>query len=65
MEIVIEEVVARVSVASRGAVLDEATLRALVRSVLGALEERDARDRRRRSETMIPDDGRRRGPGAM
>lgn len=62
MEIIIEEVVAEVSVASRNAVMDEATLRVLVRAVVTAMEDREARARHRRSETMITDDGRRRGP---
>jgi hypothetical protein len=58
MEVVIDEVVARLRVADRSAVLDEATIGALVRAVMAGIEERDARQRRRSADTAIADDGR-------
>jgi hypothetical protein len=58
MDVVIDEVVARLRVADRSAVLDEATIAALVRAIMAGLEERDVRARRRSADTAIPDDGR-------
>ena len=58
MDVVIDEVVARIRIADRSAVLDEATIAALVRAVMAGVEERDARERRRSADTAIPDDGR-------
>jgi hypothetical protein len=47
MDVVIDEVVAKLRVADRSAVLDEGTIAALVRAVMAGLEERDVRARRR------------------
>lgn len=58
MEVVIDEVVARLRVADRSAVLDDATVAALVRAVIAGIEERDVRQRRRAADTAIADDGR-------
>jgi len=59
MDVVIDEVVARIKVADRSAVLDEATIANLVRAVIAGLDERDVRQRRRAADTQITDDGRR------
>jgi len=59
MDVVIDEVVARIKVADRSAVLDEATVANLVRAVIAGLDERDVRQRRRAADTQITDDGRR------
>jgi hypothetical protein len=58
MDVVIDEVVARIKVADRSAVLDEATVANLVRAVMAGLDERDVRQRRRAADTQITDDGR-------
>lgn len=58
MDVVIDEVVAKLRVADRSAVLDEGTIAALVRAVMAAIEERDVRARRRAADTAIADDGR-------
>ncbi|UPK05435.1 hypothetical protein [Bradyrhizobium sp. 170] len=58
MDVVIDEVVARIKVADRSAVLDEATVANLVRAVMAGLDERDIRQRRRAADTQITDDGR-------
>lgn len=58
MEVVIDEVVARLKVTDRSAVLDDNTVAALVRAVMAGLDERDVRDRRRAADTRINDDGR-------
>jgi predicted thioredoxin/glutaredoxin len=58
LDVIIDEVVATLKVADRSAVLDDATVSALVRAVLAGLDEREGRQRRRQADTAIPDDGR-------
>jgi hypothetical protein len=58
MQVEIDEVVSTIRVTDGTPALDPRAFHRLVRAVLAAVEERDARGRRRADETRIPDDGR-------
>ena len=58
MDVIINEVVSSVRLVDGQALLDPKTLSSIVRTVLSAVDERDARARRRAEETEIADDGR-------
>jgi hypothetical protein len=58
MDVIINEVVSSVRLVDGQSLLDPKTLSSIVRTVLSAVDERDARAQRRREETQIPDDGR-------
>jgi hypothetical protein len=58
MDVIINEVVSSVRLVDGQALLDPKTLSSIVRTVLSAVDERDARASRRAEETQIPDDGR-------
>jgi hypothetical protein len=58
MDVIINEVVSSVRLVDGQALLDPKTLSSIVHAVLSAVDDRDARDRRRAEETQIPDDGR-------
>ena len=59
MNVTIDEAVATVRTVDGQSLLDERTLAQIIRAVLAALEDKQARDRRRDEETRIDDDGRR------
>lgn len=58
MDVIINEVVSSVRLVDGQSLLDPKTLSSIVRTVLSAVDERDARTQRRKEETQIPDDGR-------
>lgn len=58
MDVIINEVVSSVRLVDGAAAMDPRQMQVLVRAVLGAIEERDLKNQRRREETGIPDDGR-------
>jgi hypothetical protein len=58
MDVIINEVTASVRMVDSHALLDERTLRAIVQAVTAAIDDRDARARRREEEVRIADDGR-------
>ena len=58
MDVIINEVVSSVRIVDGGAPLDPQTMATIVRTVLDAVDARDARARRRQEETAIADDGR-------
>lgn len=67
MDVIINEVVSTVRLVDNQALLDHRTLATIVGAVTNAIDDRDARRRRREEETRIEDDGRGglAGSGAM
>ena len=59
MEVIINEVVSTIRLMDPKELLDHRTLGTIVRTVVSAIEERDARAARRTEETRVHDDGRR------
>jgi hypothetical protein len=58
MDVIINEVVSTVRMVDGQSLLDHRTLAAIVRSVMTAIDERDAKEKRRQEEVQIADDGR-------
>ena len=58
MDVIINEVVSTVRLVDNQSLLDHRTLTTIVRAVTTAIDERDARTRRREEEIKIDDDGR-------
>jgi hypothetical protein len=58
MDVIINEVVSTVRMVDQQSLLDHRTLATIVRTVIGAIDDRDERRRRREEETKSPDDGR-------
>lgn len=59
MDVIIDEVVSQVRLVDGQSLLDERTLSRIVRAVVAAVDEKNARERRRSEETHVEDDGRR------